>query len=99
MTPGSVVGPTGVSHPGFHTEAILVMIPLVAMTCIGRVISGKFAFAGITAVLVQTMLVVPLHVHPGAEIGALRTTPEGSTSVTVVVHIDDAGPSFVTRST
>ena len=84
MIPGSVLGPLG-GHPGFQTIPIFVIVPLVAVIRTGIVISEKYIPAVGAAVVVQTMLVVPLHVHPGAEIGALRTIPAGRVSVTVVV--------------
>lgn len=39
MMPGSVVGPTGV-QPGFSIVAIFMIVPLVAVTFTGMVISG-----------------------------------------------------------
>lgn len=98
ITPGSVVGHTGVPHPGFDTDAIFVIVPLVAVTFIGRVISGKKVFPAIELLLIQIIVVVPTHVHPGADIGPLSTTPVGSTSTTVVVPVVESGHSFFTLS-
>ena len=69
-----------------QTIAIFVMIPLVAVIRTGIVISEKYVPAAGVAVVVQMILVVPLHVHPRPEIGAFRTIPVGRVSVTVVVH-------------
>lgn len=98
ITHGSVVGHTGVPHPGLETEAILVMTPLIAVTLMGRVIFGKNVFAPIEATLVHTIEVVPVHIHPGADIGPTSTTPVGKTSVTVVVPVVGSGHSFFTLS-
>ena len=96
ITHGSVEGPVGVPQPGLDTEAIFVIVPLVAVTFIGIVIFGKFVLAAIEAELVHTMEVVPVQVHPGAEIDPLIATPVGSTSVTVVIPLVEAGHSFFT---
>jgi hypothetical protein len=98
MIPGSVDGPTG-GHPGFVTEAIFVIIPLVAVTFTGIVISGKLAFAAIIELFVHTIATVPVHVHPAGEIAPFNIIPDGSVSVTVVTPLVDAGPSFLTRMT
>ena len=85
ITPGSVEGPPG-GHTGFCTTAIFVIVPLMATTWTGIVISGKYADASGVAVLVHTIFVVPLQVHPEADIAPVRMTPLGRVSVTVVIH-------------
>ena len=80
-----------------------MIVLLVAVTCIGIVMSAKFVFAAMTVVLVQITVGPPafevLQFHPEPDTVPLWTTPEGRTSMTVVSPLVTVGPSFFTRST
>ena len=83
-----------------ETIAILVTVPLVAVSFAGIVIVGYDAPLTMTSdrwheTLAE--LVTPLHDHPGAEIVFVVSgaTPVGSVSVTVVVPDVEAGPLLV----
>jgi hypothetical protein len=88
----------GLVSPGLFTVAVLLIVPLVAMTFIGTVISGKYARAPIAAVTVHVRLPdTTLQFHGLADIFPFCMTPAGNISRTVVCHQTAAGHSFLTR--
>lgn len=88
------------SSLGLETVAVLVTLPVVAVTTTGTTISGYTCPAARTSERVQVIVEVtgaPLHDQPGAEIFPFGLTPRGKVSVTVVTFDVAAGPLLVTR--
>ena len=77
---------------------MFVMVPVVAVTVIGIVISGKLAHDAIAAVTVQVMVDhTSLQFHGDPVIAPFLPTHAGRVSVTVVCPDTEAGPLLVTR--
>jgi hypothetical protein len=99
MTPGSVLSP-GVllESSGLDTRAVLVIIPEVAVTFTGMVISAKLSPARVAALLLHvTDIPDTVQVHPIPLGVPFMMTPRGRRSFTVVWPVTTPGPLLVTR--
>ena len=76
-----------------------MIVPVVAVTRTGTVISGKEAPEAITAEVVQVMICPEtVQVHPAHVGGVVETTPAGRISFMVVTPVVEAGPSLLTMT-